>query len=121
MLGRVLHGLGYVIAHVLFLRASSPETVVRRLRVAYRLVGVRIVDTTHTDGAERTVFRCPYRSLATQRFGEKGLCHRKLDRVDDGYVTYLRRHKNIQYRRPRGCANLDSCEASEHCYSEVSD
>ena len=121
VLERILHGLGYVIAYVLFFRASTPKAVVGRLRLAYRLVGVRIDETSRVNGVERTVFRCPYRSLGTRWFGDKQLCHRKLDRVDDGYVTYLRRHKNIDYCRPRGCANLDSCEASKHCYSEVSD
>lgn len=120
MLERILHWFGYAFAHLLFLRASDPDSVVRRLRIAYRLVGVRIVETPHVDGTERTIFLCPYRNLAANRFGEKWLCHRKLDRVDDGYVTYLHRHKDIEYERPRSCADLEYCEGSEYCYSEVS-
>lgn len=120
MLEKFLHGLGYVLAHPLFFGASSPEAVARRLRLAYRLVGVRIIETPQIDGVERTIFLCPYRNLAANRFGKKWLCHQKLDRVDDGYVTYLRRHKSIAYERPRCCTNLDYCDTSEHCYSEVS-
>ena len=119
MIRRLLHGFGYLLAHVLFLGASSPQSVVRRLRFAYRLVGVRIVERPRVDGVERTIFLCPYRNLAAGRFGEKWLCHRKLDRVDDGYVTYLRRHRDIEYRRPRSCAELSYCEESAYCYSEV--
>jgi hypothetical protein len=58
--------------------------------------------------------------LAANWFGEKWICHDILDRVDDGYVTYLRRHKGIEYQRPRGCADLAYCDESEYCYSEVS-
>ena len=108
---RALHDFGYVVAHGLFLGASAPETVVRRLRLAYRLVGVRI-DDTGSDGAERTTFTCPYRGLAAERCGERWVCHEKLDRVDDGYVSYLG-ERGIDYRRPRGCAD------SEQCYSTV--
>jgi len=121
MIRRLLHDLGYVIAHVLFLGAKTPESVVARLRVAYRLVGVRIVETPQIDSVERTIFLCPYRNLGATRFGEKWVCHDILDRVDDGYVTYLRRHKGIDYQRPRGCADLAYCDESEYCYSEVSD
>jgi hypothetical protein len=120
MLRRALHGLGYLIAPVLFAGADTPATVVERLRLAYRLVGVRIVETPRVDAAERTIFLCPYRHLAASRFGSHWLCHDVLDRVDDGYVTYLRRHKNIDYRRPRGCGDLPYCEESAYCYSEVS-
>lgn len=120
MLRRFLHHLGYVIAYVLFLGANTPSAVVGRLRIAYRLVGVKIVETPQVDGVERTIFLCPYRNLGTTRFGEKWVCHDILDRVDDGYVTYLARHKDIDYQRPRGCANLQYCEESEYCYSEVS-
>jgi hypothetical protein len=121
MLRRLLHGFGYVLAHVLFLGANTPESVVRRLRAAYRLVGVRIVETPRVDGTERTIFLCPYRNLATTWFDRKWVCHDILDRVDDGYVTYLRKHKDIEYLRPRGCGDLEYCVESEYCYSEVSD
>ncbi|MFC3960266.1 hypothetical protein [Halovivax cerinus] len=120
MLERALYWFGYAFAHLLFVRARTPESVVRRLRLAYRLVGVRIVETPRVDGTERTVFLCPYRNLAAGRWGSKWLCHEKLDRVDDGYVTFLRRHRDIEYDRPRSCANLAYCEASAHCYSDVS-
>ncbi|MFW5939160.1 MAG: hypothetical protein ACOCSD_06145 [Halolamina sp.] len=104
---RVLHDFGYVVAHGLFLGATAPETVVRRLRLAYRLVGVRIDDTA-ADGAERTTFTCPYRNLGVVRCGQRWVCHEKLDRVDDGYVTYLA-ERGIDYQRPRGCAGTDQC------------
>lgn len=120
MLREALHTFGYAVAHVLFLGANTPQSVVKRLRLAYRLVGVRIVETPHINGKERTIFLCPYRNLATGWFGEKWLCHDVLDRVDDGYVTYLRRHKDIEYQRPRGCAEFAYCEQSKYCYSEVS-
>lgn len=120
MLERLLHGFGYALAHPLFVGASTPESVVRRLRIAYRCVGVRIVETPRVDGTERTIFLCPYRNLAAGRFGTKWLCHEKLDRVDDGYVTYLRRHKDIEYERPRSCESLEYCDESAYCYSEVS-
>ncbi|MFQ3319857.1 MAG: hypothetical protein ACI80F_001930 [Natronomonas sp.] len=121
MVRRLLHDLGYVIAYVLFVGANTPESVVKRLRIAYRLVGVRIVETPEIDSVERTIFLCPYRNLAASWFGEKWICHDILDRVDDGYVTYLRRHKGIDYQRPRGCADLAYCDESDYCYSEVSD
>jgi hypothetical protein len=121
MIRRLLHDIGYVIAYVLFVGANTPESVVTRLRVAYRLVGVRIVETPQVDSVERTIFLCPYRNLGATWFGEKWICHDILDRVDDGYVTYLRRHKRIDYQRPRGCANLAYCDESEYCYSEVSE
>ncbi|TKR25137.1 hypothetical protein [Natronomonas salsuginis] len=120
MIRRLLHDIGYVIAYVLFVGANTPESVVKRLRVAYRIVGVRIVETPQVDSVERTIFLCPYRNLAANWFGEKWICHDILDRVDDGYVTYLRRHKGIEYQRPRGCADLAYCDESEYCYSEVS-
>ena len=120
MLRRALHAVGYLIAPVLFAGADTPAAVVKRLRLAYRLVGVRIVETPQIDAVERTIFLCPYRNIAASRFGPKWLCHDVLDRVDDGYVTYLRRHKDIDYCRPRGCQNLPYCEVSEYCYSEVS-
>ncbi len=121
MIRRLLHDIGYAIAFVLFAGVDTPPAVARRLRFAYRLVGVRIVETPRVDSVERTIFLCPYRNLGASRFGEKWVCHDILDRVDDGYVTYLRRHEGIDYQRPRGCADLTYCEASEYCYSEVSD
>lgn len=120
MIRRLLHGLGYAIAPVLFVGVDAPSAVVERLRLAYRLVGVRIVETPRVDSVERTIFLCPYRNLASSRFGGKWVCHDVLDRVDDGYVTYLRRHKDIDYQRPRGCGDLSYCEESEYCYSDVS-
>lgn len=120
MFRRVLHGIGYLVAHVLFLGATTPRAVVGRLRLAYRLVGVRIVERPRVDHVERTIFLCPYRNLAAGRFGQKWLCHDVLDRVDDGYVTYLRRQRDIDYQRPRSCADLASCDESAYCYSEVS-
>ena len=120
MIRRALHDIGYALAHVLFLGAATPGEVVRRLRLAYRLVGVRIVETPRVDGVERTVFLCPYRNLGAGRFGAKWFCHDVLDRVDDGYVTYLARHRGIDYRRPTDCAALSYCDGSEHCFSEVS-
>lgn len=119
MIRRALHHLGYLIAHVLFLGANQPLAVARRLRFAYRLVGVRIVETPRIDAAERTVFLCPYRNLASSWYGQKRVCHDLLDRIDDGYVTYLRRHKDIAYTRPRGCGELAYCDESEYCFSEV--
>ena len=114
MIRWLLHGFGYLAAHVLFLGTRSPEAVVRRLRWAYRVVGVDIT-------AERTIFLCPYRSLGAARFGRKWVCHDILDRVDDGYVSYLRRHRAIDYQRPRDCAELPYCaDDAEHCFSEVS-
>ena len=121
MIRRLLHDPGYVLAYVLFLGANTPESVVTRLRIAYRLVGVRIVETPQVDSVERTIFLCPYRNLGTTWVREKWICHDILDRVDDGYVTYLRRHKGIDYQRPRGCADLAYCDESEYCYSEVSE
>jgi len=112
LLERVLHDFGYALAHGLFLGASSPERVVRRLRLAYRSVGVRIDDTDSGPGGERTTFTCPYRDVAAERCGEKWVCHEKLDRVDDGYVTYLA-ERGIDYQRPR------DCPGSEQCYSTV--
>jgi hypothetical protein len=111
-LERLLHGFGYALAHVLFLGASSPAQVVRRLRVAYRSVGVRIDDTDATRGTERTTFTCPYRNVAAGQCGKRWVCHEKLDRVDDGYVTYLA-ERGIDYQRPRACPN------AEQCYSTV--
>lgn len=119
MIEKGLYFAGYAIAHALFFGVNTPEAVVRRLRFAYRLVGVKIVETPQVDRTERTIFLCPYRNLATRRYGEKWLCHQKLDRVDDGYVTYLRRHKGIDYQRPRSCTELEHCANSEYCYSEV--
>jgi len=109
---RMLHDFGYGLAHVLFLGASSPEQVVRRLRVAYRSVGVRIDATDSESGTERTTFTCPYRNVAAGTCGKRWVCHEKLDRVDDGYVTYLE-ERGIDYQRPRSCAG------SEQCYSSV--
>jgi hypothetical protein len=119
MLRRLLHGFGYLFAHLLFIRANTPTAVVRRLRIAYRLVGVRIVERPQVDGIERTIFLCPYRNLGSRWFDEKWICHDILDRVDDGYVTYLRKHKDIEYMRPTGCGDLEYCDSSRYCYSEV--
>jgi hypothetical protein len=109
--GRVLHAIGYVLAYGLFLGARDPATVASRLRLAYRLVGVDIQSTSSHDG-ERTEFRCPYRTLGAGRYGERRVCHDVLDRVDDGYVTYLAR-RGIDYERPQ------ACEAGACCYSVV--
>lgn len=116
---RVLYWFGFAFAHLLFLRAHSPEAIVRRLRIAYRLVGVRIVETPLVDGNHRTIFLCPYRNLGARRWGAKWLCHEKLDRVDDGYVTFLARRRGINYVRPQSCEELDG-EEGRYCYSEVS-
>jgi len=121
MIRRLLYLFGYAAAHVLFLGASAPRAVARRLRIAYRLVGVRIVETPRVDATERTIFLCPYRNLGAGRFGRRWVCHDILDRVDDGYVTYLRRHRDIDYQRPRACTDLPYCEESAYCYSDVSD
>jgi hypothetical protein len=99
MLRRALHAVGYLIAPVLFAGAHTPTAVASRLRLAYRLVGVRIVETPRVDAVERTIFLCPYRNLAASWVGAKWLCHDILDRVDDGYVTYLRRHRDLDYDR----------------------
>jgi len=115
---RALHAFGYVAAHVLFLGAHSPEAVVRRLRLAYRAVGVSITDTATVDDRELIVFQCPYRRLGADRWGAKWLCHEKLDRVDDGYVTFLARHRDLDYQRPRDCERAGFCNA-ERCYSSV--
>lgn len=115
LVGTLLHAFGYVASFVLFFRAHSRETIVSRLRWAYRTVGVDIRDTETVDGVERTVFRCPYRNLGADRWGQRRACHDVLDRVDDGYVTFLEKHRDIDYQRPRACA------ASECCYSEVSE
>ena len=109
---RLLHGFGYALAHGLFLGASSPKRVVRRLRLAYRSVGVDIDETESEAGAERTTFTCPYRDVGARIYGDKWVCHEKLDRVDDGYVTYLG-ERGIDYQRPR------DCDGSERCYSTV--
>ena len=109
---RLLHDFGYAFAHGLFLGASSPDDVVRRLRLAYRSVGVDIDDTDSEAGAERTTFTCPYRNVGAGVCGEKWVCHEKLDRVDDGYVTYLA-ERGIDYQRPRDCTE------TEQCYSTV--
>ena len=118
MLRRLLHAVGFLVAPLLFLGAGTPRAVVRRLRLAYRLVGVRIVEAGVADGAERTVFLCPYRNLGAGRYGQKRVCHDVLDRVDDGYVSYLRRFKGIDYRRPTGCEDVDDCD-DRYCFSEV--
>lgn len=118
-LERVLHWFGFAFAHLLFLRAHSVDAVVRRLRLAYRLVGVRIVETETRDDTERTVFLCPYRNVGASRWGRKWLCHEKLDRVDDGYVTYLAARRSITYLRPQGCESCADCD-DRYCYSEVS-
>ncbi|MFB6353107.1 MAG: hypothetical protein ABEJ92_03385 [Halobacteriales archaeon] len=111
--GAVLFAFGYLAAVVLFVGAHSPESVVARLRWAYRAVGVDVRDTETVDGAERTVFRCPYRTIGADRYGERRVCHDVLDRVDDGYVAFLDRHRDLAYDRPRPCAG------SACCYSAV--
>lgn len=118
ILERALYVFGYLFAHLLFLGATTPQAVVRRLRLAYRLAGVRIVETPTVDETERTVFLCPYRNLGTSRWGRKWVCHEKLDRVDDGYVTFLDRRRNITYRRPQGCDVLEGVD-ERYCFSEV--
>lgn len=109
---RALHDFGYAVAHGLFLGASSPAEVVRRLRLAYRFAGVRIDAVESTPDREQTTFSCPYRNVAVGRCGKRWICHEKLDRVDDGYVTYLA-ERGIDYQRPRGCSD------SAQCYSTV--
>lgn len=121
MIRRVLHDLGYVLAHVLFFGADRPRTIARRLRIAYRLVGVKIIETPRVDGTHRTIFLCPYRDLGRSRFGQKWICHDILDRVDDGYVTFLAKNKDLNYVRPRSCSELSYCSTSEYCFSEVSE
>ena len=113
--GGLLHAVGYLAAFVLFLGADSPSAVAGRLRLAYRAVGVRVRDTERVDGVERTVFRCPYRGLGAGRYGERRVCHDVLDRVDDGYVAYLDRHRDLAYDRPNRCA------ASSCCHAEVAE
>lgn len=115
---RLLYGLGYLLAPALFLGADTPAAVASRLRLAYRAVGVRIRDHTADGGVERIVFRCPYRGIGASRWGETWLCHTKLDRVDDGYVSFLARHRGVEYRRPRDCATEGACPHGL-CYSEV--
>jgi hypothetical protein len=112
--GALLFGFGYLASVVLFVRARTPAQVVARLRWAYRTVGVDVRAVESTGGVERTVFRCPYRGLGADRFGERRVCHDVLDRVDDGYVAFLAHHRGLDYDRPRACA------ASDCCYSEVS-
>ncbi|WP_096394756.1 hypothetical protein [Halorubrum trapanicum] len=108
---RLLHDFGYALAHVLFLGASSPRAVVRRLRLAYRSVGVRIDETASAGGVEETRFTCPYRDVAAETCGKRWVCHEKLDRVDDGYVTYLA-ERGIAYQRPRGCEDSERCRST---------
>ena len=115
VIGTLLYVFGYLASFVLFLNADTREAVVNRLRWAYRAVGVRIQDSETVDGVERTTFRCPYRSLGADRWGQRHACHDVLDLVDDGYVDWLARHRDIDYRRPKGCAG------SACCYSEVED
>ncbi|MFB6096751.1 MAG: hypothetical protein ABEJ74_05130 [Haloferacaceae archaeon] len=111
--GTLLYGFGYAAAHVLFVGVDSREDVKERLRWAYRTVGVDVRARESVEGVERTVFRCPYRNLGADTFGQRRVCHDVLDRVDDGYVTYLARHRDLEYDRPRPCAG------GECCYSEV--
>jgi len=113
--GRVLWAVGYAAAFVLFFGADTREAIVGRLRWAYRTVGVDIRAVETADDAERTVFRCPYRDVGATRWGERRACHDVLDRVDDGYVTFLDRHRDVEYDRPRPCAG-GPC-----CYSEVTE
>jgi hypothetical protein len=113
VLGKLLWTFGYVAAFVLFLGAHSRKAIVGRLRWAYRTVGVDLRAVESVEGVERTVFRCPYRTVGTAWWGERRLCHEVLDRVDDGYVSYLENHRAVDYDRPRPCAG-GPC-----CYSEV--
>jgi hypothetical protein len=108
---RLLHDFGYALAHGLFLGASSPSAVVRRLRLAYRSVGVRIDETASEAGIEETTFTCPYRNVAAGTCGDRWVCHEKLDRVDDGYVSYLA-ERGIAYQRPRGCTDSEQCRST---------
>lgn len=71
MIEKGLYLAGYAIAHVLFFGMNTPEAIVRRLRFAYRLIDVKIVEMPQVDGAERTVFLCPYRNPVKTRYGEK--------------------------------------------------
>ncbi len=114
----LLYLLGYLIAPLLFIKAEDPKSVVKRLRFAYRLVGVKIIETDSTDSRERTIFLCPYRNLFTDRYGKREFCHNRLDQVDVGLSSYLKKHKNIKYDVPKGCS--DTKANSEYCYSEVS-
>lgn len=113
LVSTVLYGFGYLASFVLFFGASSPKEVVNRLRWAYQRVGVTIQDTESSDSTERTVFQCPYRNLGADRYGERRVCHDVLDRVDDGYVSFLARRRGLDYDRPRRCAG------SACCHSEV--
>jgi hypothetical protein len=115
VVGKLLWSFGYLAAFVLFVRAHSPEAVVGRLRWAYCRVGVDLRAAESTDGVERTIFACPYRSVGADRWGERRVCHDVLDRVDDGYVSFLARHRDIAYDRPRPCVGGDCC------YSEVAE
>ncbi|ERG94488.1 hypothetical protein [Haloquadratum walsbyi] len=108
---RMLHDFGYALAHVLFLGARTPEAVARRLRIAYQVVGVQIDETVRDGEAERTRFTCPYRDIAAEQRGDRWVCHEKLDRVDDGYVTYLG-ERGIDYQRPRACDNATQCHST---------
>ncbi len=72
MIRRLLHDPGYVLAYVLFLGANTPESVVTRLRIAYRLVGVRIVETPQVDSVERTIFLCRTEIWAPPGTGRSG-------------------------------------------------
>jgi hypothetical protein len=115
---RLLYLLGYMLAPILFIKAEAPTSVVKRLRFAYKLVGVKIIETESTDSREKTVFICPYRNLFTGRYKKREFCHSKLDQVDVGLSSYLRKHKNIKYQVPKDCS--DTGRDSEYCYSEVS-
>lgn len=115
MVHRLLHMLGYMLAPVLFLKAGSPESIARRLVLAYRLVGVKVVEVRGTDLKEKLVILCPYRNLLASKYGKKGFCHNVLDYVDEGYATYLKRHRGVVYLRPRSCDG----ENREYCCSEV--
>lgn len=115
VLGGLLYAFGYLASFVLFFGTSSPEEVATRLRRAYATVGVRIQDTESVNGVERTVFRCPYRNLGADRYGQRRVCHDVLDRVDDGYATFLARRRDVDYQRPQPCG------ASACCHSEVAE
>lgn len=114
-LGQLLWTVGYLAAFVLFFGADSRQAIVARLRWAYRTVGVDIRAIESVGDVERTVFQCPYRDAGASRWGQRRVCHDVLDRVDDGYVTFLDRHRDIEYDRPRPCAG------GQCCYSEVTE
>lgn len=116
MLEKFLYGFGYAISPLLFLGARTPASIMKRLRLGYRLLGVKILrKSSMLNGTERTEFLCPWRNLFASSLGKRWFCHNKIDRADDGCAAYLQKHRGIYYLRPQACEN------SENCYSEVSE